>query len=608
MIIQVLAKRLAHLKSNLRITRTLRLVWSLTRGWMALVLFMIILETALFLGSLYALKGLIDVVANSGGNPSEYADSIMRQVLLAGAMAILYNIAKAISAYTSEIQAAKVAEHLNDRIHEKAVELELSFYEFPQYFDILQRAKESGSEHPNAVIMAILDTLKSLLSLLAVTSILVSIDWLLLPIMACFVLPTLIVRVFYSDKLNALRLKNTPIERETNYYSQLITSESSAKEIRSYNLGNYFKQQYIDIRLRLMNERFKISFHRTKSEVMTAALASAGFFACIIYIVRGTFEGAVSAGDITIFLVIFPQVFTLLQGISWGIAVIYQHNIYVNSIFELLDLKGKFRESESPKPVPKADALTLEFRNVYFSYPFDDKPTLHDINMSITQGRIVAVVGANGAGKSTLIKLISRLYDPDSGAITLQGIDVKDLASKDYRKQISTVFQDFCKYNVSVAKNIFLGNIDKDNHHEKDIEVAARQSGAHDFIKDFPEGYDTMMGRIFENGHEVSIGQWQKLATARALYSASRFLILDEATSALDSKSESGLFTSLRSYIGNRGALVISHRYSTVKHADYIYVLSDGTVVEEGAPDALVALNGHFVNLFRTELVHESSC
>ncbi len=603
--LKLISVRLKQIVSNLDVRKPIALVWSLAGGMTLLVVLMIVVETALFFGSLYAVKGLVDIVAQQDFGSPAFANQIIRQVALAGILAGFYNVVKAVSAYTTERQAAKVSEYINNKIHEKAVSLELAYYESPAYFDILQRAREAGAERPNAVIIALLDTVKNLLSMLAIASIIIAIDWLLLPILVLFVLPTLFVRIHYAGKANDLRIKNTPLERKTTYLSNLTTTEISAKEVRAYNLGDYFKKQYFTIRLQLMTERLKISLQRTKGEVITTSLASLGFFACIFYIAMGAINGTVSAGDITIFLVVFPQIFNLLQGITAAISTVYQNNIFVNSIFELFEIKSDFAETKTPIAIPSRGSLTLAMQHVSFTYPHRQTPALKDVNMEIPVGKIVGLVGLNGAGKSTLIKLLTRLYDTTEGAIKLGGVDIRQFSLADYRREIGVVFQDFTKFNVSVSENIFLGDIFRSEQDIDDMSKAARLSGAYEFIRHFDKGYDTMMGRIFDDGQEVSIGQWQKLAIARALYNRGRFLILDEATSALDATAEYALFDTLRSHFGSKGTLVISHRYSTVRNTDYVYVLDEGRIIEEGPPLVLARANGRYAALFNKEILDE---
>ncbi|WEK21223.1 MAG: ABC transporter ATP-binding protein [Candidatus Pedobacter colombiensis] len=598
---QSISDKIKKLKTNLNIKRTLQLVWSIARGWTLVVVIMIFLETIFMLGSLYSLKLLVDIVSKSDLNNLANGGIVLKYVLFAGVIGILYNVIRALSAYTGEIQAARVSENIDDKIHDIAANLELSFYESPEYFDVLKRAKDAGSYRPNQVILSLLDIAKNLLNLFGVALILISINWLLLPMLVLFVLPTLLVRIYFSDKQNVLRIRHTPTERKTSYLSTLITSDTTAKEVRSYNLGSYFKAQYFQIRMSLLEERLKISFNRTLGEVATSVLSTVGFFVCIGYIMLRTAKGYSTLGDATLFLVIFPQTFNVLQNIASGISTVYQNNIFVSSIFELFDLKENVVIEDDTRPIPNNEMLDLELRNVDFAYPGTNKLTLRGINMKIPSGKIIAVVGLNGAGKTTLIKLLCRLYEPISGVITLGGQNIRDFSKVDYSKQISVVFQDFCKYNFSAADNIKFGDIKRLVHQMEDIINVAKHSGAHNYIKDFEHKYDTMMGKVFDDGREISIGQWQKLATARALYSSSRFLILDEATSALDAVAEKELFDSFRQHIGNRAALVISHRHSAVKHADYIYVLSGTQILQEGTDKELLEMEGDYARLFKNK-------
>jgi len=586
--------------SGLNLRKTLELVWSLTGGLTLWVVFLIFLETGLFLGSLYALKGLIDLIAGQVYLEIGGQQQIMQQIGIAGILAVLHNGMKSITVYFSEKQAALVAEHINDRIHGTAVQMNLSFYESPAYFDLLQRAKEAGADRPNAVLISLLDTLKNALNLGAIAAVMVGIDWILLPLLVAFIVPSLFVKIVYSEKLYALRLKNTGLERKSSYLSQLITTDAPAKEIRIYGLGEYLKDKYLQIRYALLKERLNIASKRTKSEVFTHLLASAGFFACIFYMTMSALDGGVGAGDIAIFMVIFPQVFHLLQGFAIGISVIYQNNIYVQSIFELFGLEAQQgKESPSAKGKVPLPASLIEMKDVSFTYPHAQTKSLDRIHLKMEYGQIVGLVGMNGAGKSTLIKLLTRLYEPDEGQILWNGQNINEVDETLYRKQFGVVFQDFTRFHATVQDNVRFGDLSTDA--EARIHEMIHRTGASSFVDHFEQGMYTMMGRQFEDGREVSIGQWQKLATSRALYNTGSYVILDEASSALDTHSEWELFGSLRQKIDGRGALLISHRYSTVRQADYIYVLSEGQIIEEGTPHELSLRKGAYYDLFKDE-------
>lgn len=599
--IQAISRRVNNLRSNLNITHILQFVWKISPKMTIISLCMIAVETGLFFLSLYSLKLLIDAVgtdvSNMVGNPE-----VTSAIVFAAIAGIAYLAFKSISSYFGEVQSATIAEHMSDKIHDTTIDLDLAFYESPDYFDILNRALNAGSERPAVVINTLFEIVKNSMSLIAFGSVLVTIDWLLLPMLALFVVPTFLVRINFADKFNEWRIRQTPLERQSQYYSTLITTEQHAKEVRVYNLGRYFKNAYMKIRLVLLGEKLKMSKTRTKNEIASSTISSIGFFACIAYIILGSRTSSI--GDITLFLVIFPQSFNILQGISSSITNLYHHNIYINSIFELFKLKPSLKESQNPKQVEVHKPVTFRFDNVNFSYPNTDKVVLQNISFQVKSRQIIAIVGMNGAGKTTLIKLLCRFYDVDEGEILMDNNNIKDYASTAYRKQIGMVFQDFAKYQVSASDNIRFGNIDKEPN-AADIQTAALKSGADFFIQNFPEKYNNMMGKLFDNGHEVSIGQWQKLANARCLYSDARLLIFDEATSALDAQAEKEFFDDFRKHIGNRAAIIISHRHSAVRNADHIYVLSGGKISQSGSDQDLLNQQGDYANLFGVSPVPE---
>lgn len=597
----VIIRKFRKFRSNLNIRRTVLLVWSVTKSWTIITVAAIIVETLFFLATIFSLRLLINAVSQKDISLADHEHLILRAVIVSAVAGIGYIVVKAISAYITEVQASKVAIHIDDKIHKSAVELDYAYFESPDYFDILKRAKDAGADKPHLIIVALIEIVKNFMILLSLGFALVTINWLLLPMLALFVFPTLLVRIHFANKLNSWRIAHTAIERQSSYLSELITSNAAAKEIRAFSLGNYFKELYLKIRLELLAKRMQISFKSTQKEIITTAMASLGFFCCIGLIAIETLEGKTTVGDITMFLIIFPQTFSMMQNISGGISVVYQNNMFVNSIFELFDLKNNFTDIDSPVDIPKGGNLDLELKNVTFKYPHTGKPVLKDISLKVPSGKIIAIVGLNGAGKSTLIKLICRLYDPSAGSITYGGTDVRSFQTSAYRKQIGTVFQDFQHYNVSVADNIRFGDLDK-AYSKDNIENAAKSAGADEFIDDFPKGYDTMMGRLFEDGQEISIGQWQKLVIARSFYSSANFLIFDEATSAMDTVSEKKLLDKFRVLIDKRAAIVISHRHSAVKYADYIYVLSDGKIIQEGTDKELLSVEGEYARLFKNNI------
>ncbi len=593
-----LNKKVKKYSTGLNIKRTLNLIWNVSRKWTIYTLILIVLEGVFILISVYAFKNLINLVSSPDLNNPETLQLLIKYFVAVTIFTVLYTAIRAVSTYTNEVQAVKVSEYMDDKIHACADRLDLAFYESPNYFDTLKRARESGPERPNAVVMNIVNMAKSLMMLAAISFVIISISWFLIPLLILFILPSLLVRINLAGKLYDLKRSQTQTERKSGYLSSLITSDTSAKEIKSLNLGTFLRIAYLGLRKDIISQRLKISLKSTSSDIVTSAIATIGLFACIGYIIYGTVKGQNSIGDVTVFLVVFPQTFGVLQQLSSGISQMYMNNIYVTNIFELFDLQTSLKEPDEPLQIPQSENIDFELRNVSFNYPHSDKAALKNISLKIPSGKIIAVVGFNGAGKTTLIKLLNRLYDPDSGQILVNGKDIKAYESSDYRQLVSTVFQDFGKYNVSASDNIHFGYINKERS-EDEIVDAAKKSGAHEYIKTFPKQYQTMMGRLFEDGQEVSIGQWQKLAIARSFYSSSKLIILDEATSALDALAEQELFDSFKLNIGHRSALIISHRLSAIKYADYIYVISDGTVKQAGTHEELLEMEGDYARLFR---------
>jgi ATP-binding cassette subfamily B protein len=289
----------------------------------------------------------------------------------------------------------------------------------------------------------------------------------------------------------------------------------------------------------------------------------------------------------------FQRGLTFLKSFLESVAQMYEDNLFLSNFYEYLDLEPLVKNQKSPEPMPETISRGVEFKDVGFHYPDCDKKVLDRVSFLIRPGEVVALVGENGAGKSTIVKLLSRFYDPDSGSIRLDGEDIRHFDISDYRRKVSVLFQDSIRYHLSVRENIAFGDISRIDDFDRIRSVAAR-SGIHHKIESFEKSYDTVLGRWFKDGEELSVGQWQMLGISRAFFRDAELIVMDEPSSALDAETEMRIFSKLRELIQNRSVLIISHRYSTVRQADRIIVLDNGTIVEQGTHEELTALNGRY--------------
>jgi ATP-binding cassette subfamily B protein len=289
-----------------------------------------------------------------------------------------------------------------------------------------------------------------------------------------------------------------------------------------------------------------------------------------------------------------------LQSLFTSLGGLYEDNLFVSNLGEFLDIEDRVVAPPNPRPVPDPIREGIEFRSVTFRYPLGARPVLRNVDLSVRPGEMIALVGSNGSGKTTLVKLLCRLYDPDEGSITLDGNDLRRLDPRAYRRRIGVVFQDYARYNLSAIDNIGFGNAARHGDRTR-IRVAARMAGVEGVLEGLPKGFDTVLGRLFPEGEELSVGEWQKVALARAFFSDADLLVVDEPTSALDAEAEAEVFRSIRDLIRDRAAVVVSHRFSTVRMADRIYVLDVGEVVESGTHDELMARRGRYARLFNVQ-------
>ena len=598
------AKANTHLKWNnvLQLRHALGLVWESAPGWTVAGAVLIIVQGILPLAALYLMKLIVDSV--TGGvvtAGTEAFGSVLFLIALAGGVALLTVLCNSASAVISEAQSALVSDHVQELIHSKSVEVDLEYYENTSYYETLHRVQKEAPFRPTRIVNGILKLGQSSISLVVVVGLLVSLSWVIAALLVVAALPAGLVRLKYADKFYNWQIKCTAKERVAMYHHQLLTGNDHAKEVRLFGLGPLFMRKYQELRKQLRGERLALVSRRSAADLASQSVSVAAVFGSFAFIAYQTLLGCITLGDLVMYFGAFQQGQTFLNSFLTSMAGLYEDNLFLTYLHEFLDLEPKVKELPDPKPVPRSIKTGIAFDHVGFGYPDTAVNVLEDVTLEIKPGQIVALVGENGSGKTTLIKLLCRLYDPQGGMITLDGTDLRAFKISELRREMSVIFQDYVRYDLTARENIWLGNVDVDMD---EVVRAAGISGADAVINRLDNGYDTVLGRRFEEGAELSVGEWQKVALARAFVRDSQVIVLDEPTSSLDPKAEDEVFRKFRQLVEGRMGIIISHRLSAVRMADLIYFLRDGRIVERGTHDELMDCHGEYAELFEIQARH----
>lgn len=589
-------------KAPLRIKSAFRLVWGASSTWTLSNIALVIVQGTLPLAMLYLTKLVIDSLTHgmmAGERSAAFANAIM-YILAMGGVALATALCRSLSTYVSEAQSILVTDHVQSILHSKSIEVDLQFYENTQYFDKLHRAQQEAPYRPTRIVNGLVQLAQSGLSLVAVAGLLFAFHWSVAIVLFVASIPGAVVRLKYADTMYRWRRKRTQTERRASYLHNLLTGEHYAKEVRLFGLGQSFIERFKNLRQQLRGERLAIAKRRSWMDALTQASGLIAIYAAFAFLAHQAMEGAITIGDVVMYFQAFQRGQAFMSEILTSAASLYEDNLFLSSFTEFVALTPKII-SPTPSvamPVPMQRGIT--FDHVSFDYPETHRRVLHDVSFSVAHGEHVALVGENGAGKTTLVKLLCRLYDPCDGKIEVDGIDIRNFDVKSYRKEISIIFQDYARYNFTARDNILFGNINLSAQDDQII-AAAKKSGADSVITGLRNGYDTTLGKLFDGGEELSIGEWQKIALGRAFLRNAQIIVLDEPTSALDPMAEAEVCEKFHQLAAGRTAFLISHRLSTVKMADRILVLQDGTIVESGTHDDLLSRAGNYARLFETQ-------
>jgi len=593
---------LLRIRRALHLRRALDLVWQSAPGWTLASIVLLVLQGILPLVSLYLTKLMVDAVS-TGLTTSDKAAAlgqVMMLVVLAGVVALAGNLCSSLVGLVSVAQTQLVTDHVHSILHAKSVEVDLEYYENAQYYDALHLAQEEAPYRPTTILNGLIQVGQSGISLVAIAALLFSLHWGIAVALFAAAIPSLLVRLKYAKKLYRKQREWTSQERRADYFNWMLTNVSYAKEIRLFNLGSLFQERFRDLRTSIRTEKVSLATRTFIAEWAIQASATLAIFGACAFIAYQTLQGVITLGSLVMYYQAFQRGQAALQEMLKSLASLYENSLFLSHLYEFLDLKRIVTEPRHPQVLPVPLQIGIQFDQVQFRYPGSSRPLLEDISLTIRAGETVAFVGENGAGKTTLIKLLCRLYDPTSGRITLDGIDLHQFQTTDLRREISVVFQDYAHYNLTAGENIGFGDVTR-LHHPDEIRLAAKRAGADKAIASLAYGYDTILGKEFEEGEELSIGEWQKVALARAFLRQAQIIVLDEPTSALDAKAEHRVFKQFRRLTQGRTAILISHRLSSVKLADRIYVLKDGRIIESGTHNELVQRNGHYARMFEIQ-------
>ena len=602
---RTLRERLRGARAVFRqIPGTLRLVWEADRTGAVAVGLLTVVLALLPAGIAWIGKLIVDGVVHAARSGAE-ADRARVLWLVAaelGLMSAQMTATRLLSA-RRELLRGVLGNRINERILEKALSLELRHFEDADVYDKMQNARREASSRPLSLAMQVFAIAQNAITLAALSGLLVRLSPASVLVIVAASVPAFLAEARLSGESFRLWTWRAPEGRRLNYLEWILTRDSHVKEVKLFGLGPLVLDRYRALFRKFFDEDRRLALRRMRAGLAFGVLSLAAFYGMYALMAARAARGAITLGDLTLYIAVFRQGQSAVQAVLGAVGGMYEDALFMSNLFDYLEIRtgGEEPRVRPPRSPPRGRPQEIAFRNVSFRYPGKDEWALRDLSLTIAPGEKLGLVGENGAGKSTLVKLLLRLYDPTEGEIRYGGVDLRDMDPEDLRERIGAVFQDFVRYQFTAAENIGLG----EPTHVEDrarIAEAARRGGATTVVEALPKGYDTVLGGWFEAGHELSSGQWQKLAVARAfMREGAEVLVLDEPTASIDAESEHELFQRFQALAADRTAIVISHRFSTVRIADRIAVLHGGHLEELGAHRELVARGGRYAHLFNLQ-------
>ncbi|MEO1144615.1 MAG: ABC transporter ATP-binding protein [Cyanobacteria bacterium J06638_22] len=580
--------------------RLLRLVWDAAPGLLVLTLTVTVGLALIPATQLYVNKLIVDRVIADIATPGVDWTPLLWLVGAGLSLMLAQSGLTQANNYLSQVLSDRFTLHANRVLLQQAIQLDLAHYELPAFYDTLSRAQQSGSSYPVRILETLINLARNTITFAGLLGLLLSFHPLIVLLLVGASLPALWVGIRFSGVRFRMMRRQTQSGRLAEYLQKVLTTQEFVKEVRLYNLGDYLLGQWQEIRDRFNRELAGVAGKQAWLRFGVGLMSTLGFYGAYTWVIVDTLRQRVTIGDLTMYTSAFQQSQGLIQNILFNVALVYEYNLFVTQYFEFLSLEPEVVSPSHPVafPAPMHEGLVLQ--NVGFTYPGATEPTLRNLNLSVKPGESIALVGMNGAGKTTLLKLLTRFYDISQGNITIDGVPLHAFDLADLRRNVGVVFQDFSRYNLSVQDNIGFGDLE--HHQDLDrIDKAAKDAGASGLINALDYGYQTILGKTFEESAELSGGQWQKVGLARAFMTPAQILILDEPTAALDAIAEFDLFQRFQELTRGKMTFLVSHRFSTVRMADRIIVLEHGTIREMGSHNDLMDKGGMYAEMFQLQ-------
>lgn len=591
-----------------KLFKTFDLVWAASKYWTLAWMLLLIIQGLLPAATVVLTRQLVDslVLVVGAGIDWEAIQTVLWPTALMGSVLLVTQLSGSASELIRTMQAELVQDHISRLIHDQSIAIDFGCYESSEYNDQLDRARSGAGSRSLALLESGGSLLQNSITLVAVATLLVGYGLWLPLVLIGSALPTFYVIL----RLNRLQYqwsqRTTTDRRRLQYFELLLTHATVAAELRLFNFGPYFRETYQTLRKRLRSEKFKLIRNQGFSRLIAGLIALIFAGGALAWMGRQVLLGAVTLGDLALFYQAFNRGQTVVKSALSSLGQMYKNSLFISNLFQFLSIQPKIIDPPQPVPVPATLRRGIRFNQVTFRYPGTETVILKDFDLTVPAGKVVAIVGDNGAGKSTLLKLLCRFYDPESGSVELDGIDIRNFPVQALRRLITVLFQFPMTYQLPAHENIALGDLTA-SHEPEQIQRAAVGAGIHNKLMRLPQQYATLLGRWFPGGTDLSGGEWQRIALARAFFRKAPIIILDEPTSAMDPWAESDWLDRFRTMSSGRTAIVITHRFTLAMRADQIHVMRAGRIVESGTHAQLLQQDGLYAESWRSQLESTAS-